>query len=263
MRVRCVTFDIAGTLARLASPQSKVYNKPLNDALRHYNLAVPPADVMKAAFRAANARTNKDLPNFGAAAGLSEREWWQQLVRATLVEAGFNLHPITFDLVFQRAYSSFGTAGTWAENSDALLAMSHAKTMGLVVGAVCNSYHRYVDNNLPALGLSEHLDFAVLSHQEDVAKPSGAIFDVAAHRAAHVWRLLHGGREQPLAPSEVVHVGSSLREDYLGAKRWGAAAALLFDPNGRHAAHEELCESDVMHSLAELPARLEALAADE
>ena len=115
-----------------------------------------------------------------------------------------------------------------------------------------------VDNNLPALGLSEHLDFAVLSHEEGVAKPGAALFDCAAHRASHVWRLLHGGGEQRLSPSEVVHVGSSLSEDYIGAKRWGAARALLVDPNGR-AEHAELCKSDVLHSLAELPARLDDL----
>ena len=36
--------------------------------------------------------------------------------------------------------------------------MRHAKESGLVVGAVCNAYHRYVDNNLPLLGAAATRD---------------------------------------------------------------------------------------------------------
>ena len=291
--MKAVTFEIATTLVRLASPSSRLFSSPLRDALKHYNLPCPTEPEMKAAFRRANSRVAGELRNYGAEIGLNEREWWQNLVHNTLEEAGCGsvTQSAAFDLVFQRAYSSFGASGSWEAAPSAEHAMRHAKRRGLIVGGVDNLYSRYVDNNLPAVGLHEHLDFAVLSHELDVAKPDAGIFEAAAHRAAHASRLLLGAHDAPLepttslhgawdaarlerdeglaacwcgrdgvaplAPAQMLHVGSSLEDDYLAAKRCGMHA-LLLDPKRRHA-HAELQGGDVLGSLAELPERIDAL----
>ena len=136
-------------------------------------------------------------------------------------------------------------------------AMRHAKEAGLVVGAVCNAYHRYVDNNLPLLGLHRDLDFSVLSYEFDCAKPDERLFLAAARRATTACRLLHGTEQPEIAPHEMLHVGDDLHKDFLAAKACGMRA-LLLDPKGE-AVHAELSPEEVVSSLAEVPARIDAL----
>jgi len=256
--VRAVTFEITSTLVCMAVPLGKVYG----DAVRHYNLPCPADDAMKVAFKAAYVKTGSEIPNFGAGR-MSERQWWQQMISSTLVEAGCTeaLMDDTFPLVFQRIYSSFAAPDVWAPCPEGVLAMRHAKARGLIVGAVSNVYPRYVDQNLPLLGLHRDLDFAATSYDVGVAKPDAALFHEACRRASHVSRLLADDNEQPsITPNQVLHVGDDLKKDYLAAKAAGMQA-LLFDPKGKYSAvdSEELDPSDVIRSLDEVPGKVDAL----
>ena len=131
--LRCLTFEITGTLVCMSLPLGRVYG----DALRHYKLPSPDDAAMKAAFKKAYVATNKAIPNFGADQNLPERVWWNDMIKATLEEAGCTaaLDEQTFPLVFQRIYSSFGSSGVWAPCPEGVSAMRHAKECGLVVGA--------------------------------------------------------------------------------------------------------------------------------
>ena len=82
--LRALTLEITGTLVCMSVPLGRVYG----DAIRHYGLTCPDDAGMKAAFKAAYAKTSKAQPNFGAPAGLSERQWWSGMIRNTLEEAG-------------------------------------------------------------------------------------------------------------------------------------------------------------------------------
>ena len=293
MPIRCVTFEIANTLVRLASPQHALYRKPVCDALRHFRLAVPPDDVMKNAFRVAFKRVSTELPHYGGPSEIDERVWWKELMLQMLEEAGCHeaLSGGNFHLVFQRAYSSFGSRDSWSEAPDgAREAMKHAKAHGLVVGAVCNTYHRYVDNKLPMLGLHADLDFAVVSNEaslhDELANARRAaicndatragesalwqlqvVWELAARRATDAHRLLHGG-ESPIAPEHMLHVGTSL-PGFLAAKACGARALLIDarpDPRkfGLHSSHdgavnEKLSPEETLSSLRELPAKVDEL----
>ena len=149
MVLRCVTFEVANTLVKLESPSYKVYRKPVVEALQHYRLPCPPDDVLRDAFARAAAQTSAALPHYGSGI-LEEREWWAVLIRSLLVEAGCT-HATedgeVCNLVFQRAYSSFGALDAWASApAGAHAAMRHAKSSGCLVGAVCNTYFRYVDD---------------------------------------------------------------------------------------------------------------------
>ena len=72
--------------------------------------------------------------------------------------------------VFQRIYSAFASPDVWEPCPEGARAMRHAKDRGLIVGAVSNVYPRYVDTNLPLLGLHRDLDFAATSY--DVILPA-------------------------------------------------------------------------------------------
>ena len=200
-------------------------------------------------------------PNFGAAEGMGERLWWNGMIKSTLAEAGCTeaLEPETYPLVFQRIYSSFGSADVWAACPEGVRAMRHAKERGLVVGACSNVYHRYVDQNLPLLGLHNDLDFAATSYELNVAKPDAEIFLAAVRKASHVAKLQYGA-QMAILPEEVLHVGDDLQKDYLAAKRVGMHA-LLFDPKGTAQPHAELAPGDVIRSLDEVPMKIDELMA--
>ena len=138
--------------------------------------------------------------------------------------------------------------------------MQHAKKSGLVVGTISNVYPRYVDQNLPLLGLHRDLDFATTSREVGVLKPDPAIFADALRRASHVRRLLYA-EEAPLRPDEMLHVGDDLQKDYLAARRAGLRA-LLYDPKGMAGTHADLSSDDVIRSLDEVPARLDSILAE-
>jgi len=254
--IRAVTFEITSTLVCMSLPLGKVYG----DAVRHYKLPCPDDGAMKAAFKTAYKKTGTELPNFGVAAGLNEREWWSRMIEQTLTEAGCTeaLEPLTYPLVFQRIYSSFANPEVWAPCPEGARAMHHAKERGLVTGVVSNVYPRYVDQNLPLLGLHHDLDFATTSSEVGEQKPSRAMFDEALKRASHVSRLLHGTELPDLAPEQVLHVGDDLEKDYLAAKAAGMRA-LLFDPNGKADPHDQLRPEDVISSLDEVPAKIDEL----
>jgi len=258
--LRCLTFEITSTLVCMSVPLGRVYG----DAVRHYQLPCPDDDTMKAAFKAAYGRTNAELPNFGAAALANEREWWREMIRSTLDEAGCAeaLEERTFPLVFQRIYSSFASPDVWSPCPEGQRAMRHAKQRGLVVGVCSNVYPRYVDQNLPLLGLHHDLDFAAISYELGEMKPSRAVFDEAARRASHVSQLLHGSELEDVAPEQVLHVGDDVKKDYLAARAAGMQA-LLFDPAGKitadAAAEQGVPPSDVIRSLDEVPGRIDTL----
>ncbi|EOD27480.1 hypothetical protein EMIHUDRAFT_235679 [Emiliania huxleyi CCMP1516] len=218
---------------------------------------------------------NAELPNFGAASLANEREWWRAMIRSTLDQAGCTeaLDDETFPLVFQRIYSSFASPDVWAPCPEGASAMRHAKERGLVVstehsglvvGVCSNVYPRYVDQNLPLLGLHRDLDFAATSYEAGALKPSRDVFDAAARKASHVNRLLHGRTQPDVAPGQahtVLHVGDDLEKDYLAARAVGMHA-LLFDPDGKAAdpaAERGVPASDVIRSLAEVPSRIDEL----
>jgi hypothetical protein len=86
-----------------------------------------------------------------------------------------------FPLVFQRIYSAFGSADVWSPCPEGVAAMRYAK---------------------PLLGLHRDLDFAVLSHELNSAKPDAAIFEAAARRASAAGRLLHDAALPEIAPHQ-------------------------------------------------------------
>ena len=260
-QLRCVTFEIANTLVRLASPTHALYRKPIVDALRHYRLPVPSDAVMRSAYRAASDHMSAEWPHYGGPGGIDERTWWKELVIHLLEHAGCEeaLRGGTFHLVFQRAYSSFGSHCAWLAPDGAREALAHVKKRGLVVGTVCNTYHRYVDNNLPGLDLHHDLDFAVVSNEVGDAKPAPHMFEVARKRATDAsWLLFDGAKDagEVSAPA-MLHVGTSLANDYLAAKQVGMRA-LLLDASGQ-VVHDQLAGSDVIRSLRELPAKLDEM----
>jgi FMN phosphatase YigB (HAD superfamily) len=92
-----------------------------------------------------------------------------------------------------------------------------ARRKGLIVGLVSNAEYRYQEVILPSFGLSKaEWDFGVFSGIEGIEKPDPRIFTLALERAGN-----------NIAPEEVLHIGDSMRKDYVPAKSIGMHALLV------------------------------------
>lgn len=74
---------------------------------------------------------------------------------AVACQAGYDYDDETFERIFRRIYSTFGSAAPYAVFPDAQRFLRWLRKEGLVVGIVSNAEHRYRDVVLPALGLNQ------------------------------------------------------------------------------------------------------------
>ena len=160
-------------------------------------------------------------------------------------QAGYDYDEETFEKVFRRIYSTFGSAAPYSVFQDSRPFLRWAREKGLIVGLVSNAEYRYQEVILPALGLNKVVkqslkregliqkltqvfsfdylfffqgewDFGVFSGMEGIEKPDPRIYKLALERAGNNIR-----------PEEVLHIGDSMRKDYVPAKSTGMHALLL------------------------------------
>ncbi|CAH2049448.1 unnamed protein product [Thlaspi arvense] len=174
-------------------------------------------------FKLAYSEMAKKYPCFGHAVKMPNIVWWKTVVRNSFIRAGYDYDEETFEKIFRRIYASFGSSAPYTIFPDSQPFLRWVRESGLKVGLVSNAEYRYQDVILPALGLNEASvqyngsawDFGVFSGIEGVEKPDPRIYEIALERAGNV------------APEEVLHIGDSMRKDYLPAKSVGMHALLL------------------------------------
>lgn len=74
-----------------------------------------------------------------------------------ILQAGYEYDDETFDKVFKRIYSSFGSSAPYSVFPDSQPFLRWARQKGLTIGLVSNAEYRYQDVILPALGLNKVL----------------------------------------------------------------------------------------------------------
>jgi putative hydrolase of the HAD superfamily len=201
-----VTIDAAGTLIHTIRPVGELY---ATVAARH-GVDVDP-DALHTRFRAA----------FGAAPPLAfpdappatlrqrEREWWRAVVRQVFAGESFT----DFDAFFSDLFAFFARPATWRADPDAHRLLRELRGRRLVILVVSN-FDARVRALLEALALTPLIDGITLSSEAGAAKPDPAIF----HRALADARL---------DPTQVVHVGDTVREDLQGAHAAGLRVILV------------------------------------
>ena len=70
-------------------------------------------------------------------------------------QAGYDYDEETFEKIFRRIYSTFGSAAPYTVFPDSQPFLRWGHENGLKVGLVSNAEYRYKDVILPALGLNE------------------------------------------------------------------------------------------------------------
>jgi phosphoglycolate phosphatase-like HAD superfamily hydrolase len=77
------------------------------------------------------------------------------LKSVVFLQAGYDYDEETFEKIFRRIYSAFGSSAPYSAFPDAQPFLRWAREKGLTVGIVSNAEYRYKDVILPALGLNQ------------------------------------------------------------------------------------------------------------
>ncbi|RZC48232.1 hypothetical protein C5167_041183 [Papaver somniferum] len=212
-RLRCITVDVTGTLIAYKGQLGDYYCMAAKSA----GLPCPDYKRMHEGFKIAYTDMAKQYPCFGHAAKMPNIVWWKTCVRDSFVKAGYDYDEETFEKVFRRIYSTFGSAAPYTIFPDSQPFLRWARKQGLIVGIVSNAEYRYQDVILPSLGLNKgtEWDFGVFSGLEGVEKPNPRIYEIALERAGNI------------PPEEVLHIGDSMRKDYIPATSLGMHGLLL------------------------------------
>ncbi|XP_010537006.1 PREDICTED: haloacid dehalogenase-like hydrolase domain-containing protein 3 [Tarenaya hassleriana] len=212
-KLRCVTVDVTGTLIAYKGELGDYYCM----AAKAVGLPCPDYKRVHESFKFAYTEMAQKYPCFGFAAKMPNIVWWKTCVRNSFVKAGYDYDEETFEKIFRRIYASFGSAAPYTVFEDSQPFLRWAREKGLKVGLVSNAEYRYRDVILPALGLNQgtEWDFGVFSGMEGIEKPDPKIYEIALERAGN------------LAAGEVLHIGDSMRKDYVPAKSIGMHALLL------------------------------------
>ena len=227
--IQAVVFDAAGTLIRPREPVGETYARFARD----FGVELPPARIEEAFLRVfAAAPPNVHPGRSMAEAAVLERRWWWERVRETFRAADQMVRFDDFDACFERLWTHFGRGSAWKLAPGARAALEDLCERRYLL-AMLSNFDQRLRPLLDELGISDVFDAVTLPADAGAAKPDRRIFDVCLKRLG-------------IANHRCVYVGDRSEEDLRGSKSAG------------------LHPIDVasLATLAELPARLEALEKD-
>jgi REG-2-like HAD superfamily hydrolase len=115
--------------------------------------------------------------------------------------------------LMQRFFGAFWTEENWVLFDDVPKAIERLRERGLKLGVLSNAPSNLLDF-LDRLGISQTVDFTVVSGIEGMKKPDRRIFEIALQRAE-------------ARPQETLHVGDMYVEDVLGGRNAGLHTLLI------------------------------------
>jgi putative hydrolase of the HAD superfamily len=115
--------------------------------------------------------------------------------------------------LMQRFFAAFWTEENWVLFDEVPDALQSFRDRGLKLGVLSNAPSNLLDF-LERLGISQTVDFTVVSGIEGMKKPDRRIFEVALERAQ-------------ARPEETLHVGDMYIEDVLGGRNAGLHTLLV------------------------------------
>ncbi|KAL6522724.1 hypothetical protein OROHE_016571 [Orobanche hederae] len=212
-KLRLVTVDVTGTLIAYKGELGDYYCM----AAKSIGLPCPDYKRMHEGFKLAYTEMARKHPCFGFAEEIPNIVWWKTCVKDSFVRAGYDYDEETFEKIFRRIYSTFGSSAPYTVFPDSRPFLKWLRGEGIIVGVVSNAEYRYQDVILPALGLHKgsEWDFGVFSGLEGIEKPDPKMYEIALERAGNI------------EPEEALHIGDSMRKDYWPAKTIGMHALLL------------------------------------
>ena len=141
--------------------------------------------------------------------GMSSLVWWHTLVKNTFRDTlGPDYDDKRLSSAASDLYSYYHSPKPYIVLEDAVEALRLLQSRNIRIGAISNFDNRLHDI-LPSLGISQFLHFIVTSEDAKSSKPEEKIFDFAEKRS----------NLADIKPSQILHIGDDLDNDYYGARR--------------------------------------------
>jgi putative hydrolase of the HAD superfamily len=193
-KIRAVTFDVGGTLMAPWPSVGHVYAR----VAERVGIRADPERLTAQFVNAWRARGEFDY----------SRKGWMDLVRHSF----HGMAEVT-DTLFAALYDSFSTHDAWRVYDDVAPCLEILRKNNFRLAIISNWDDR-LRATLRNVGLHDPFEVITVSAEHGVNKPAREIF-------------LKTARALGLAESEILHVGDSHREDFLGARGAGLRAALV------------------------------------
>jgi FMN phosphatase YigB (HAD superfamily) len=219
--IRAISFDCQGTLYHHRAPIEAVYAKL---ALRILPNS-PNVEEFKSAFSDSYAETLRIYPHYRYPtqdpSTYATRRWWRELCRRSLELTGRDYSDEQVDLFFRAVYQHYGSSLGYAAYDDAtdLLVLLSSTHSDICVGVTANCSTRTIDTTLPNLLFHDKMRFFTCSQEAGCDKPSLGIFNKTF---SSVRSLI-----PDIQKSQILHIGSSIPNDYVAARDFGFKALLL------------------------------------
>jgi len=213
MPIRALLLDAGGTLLGEKTSRQAMYAA----AARRHGLSVEPETMRKCMSRA-----HASLPRVLDGHWRYSRGWFEAFIADVFVRQ-LGLEPRKLPVLMVELFDAFADANNFRLQPGASALLASAEERGLSLGLVSN-WSPSMPALLAGLGVLDAFSAVLVSGVEQVEKPDRAIFERA------LARLNVRGRE-------ALHVGNDPVQDVRGASECGIHA-LLFDPEGEHAALE-------------------------
>ena len=228
--IKAVFFDWFNTLTDYEPSRPELYRR----AFEQFGIKLPPKAIMRGILKG-------DLQYFqeNAKSPVNERGPEEQLkvfscyTKAILAEAGVTVAEDLPLKILKVARQQFKEDAIVLFD-DVLTTLKTLKERRFILGLLTNATRRKLALHRN-LGLEEHLDFVVTSHEVGADKPRPPIFLAALERAG-------------VSPVEAVHVGDHYQLDVLGARAVGINPVLI----DRFDLFPEITDCVRIRSLAEL-----------
>lgn len=193
--IRAVSFDVGGTLM---APWPSVGHVYARVAEAHIGFNADPERITRQFVNAWRKRGEFDY----------SREGWFDLVRHSF----HGVADVTENL-FTALYDSFSTHDAWRVFDDVIPCFDALQKGGIRL-AVTSNWDARLKPTLKSVGLYDYFDVITVSGECGCNKPGRPIFDATAAGLG-------------LSPGEILHIGDSHREDYVGASAAGFTALHL------------------------------------
>lgn len=230
--IKAITFDVGYTVLYPAADVGEMYQLVLG---RH-GIDVDPKLLKEQFFLHWKAYVaNKDGLIYGTTHDEALAFWGEILHK--MLNYAFPDRAFPVELLARSLYDEFSGAGTWRLVADWDLVLDHCRKLGVKVGFLSN-WDLRLGALLAELGLSDQVDFKIISAEHALEKPSAAIFERAALEAnVHV--------------TELLHIGDTWRDDIIGATNAGCQAIWL-NNEGTSPPSEIPPEAHIINQLIEL-----------
>ncbi len=223
-----VFLDAAGTLFEVRGSVGEIYSS----VAQRYGVDSSPREIERTFTAIFRRRSLESVwPGSEEDRLAREKRWWFELVQEVFADM---MPAVTLEMFFEEVFEIFRTERSWRLYPDTLPSLEKLRAAGYRLGIISNFDSRLRDL-LVALGIGSVFEHVAISWEVGVAKPDPKIYRSALDA-------------MNISATEAVHIGDSIRDDYIGATEAGLQAILLdrlgvyWGPEPRILSLSELCE---------------------